>query len=101
MWFGAPWRENKLGSRGGPLVSYALQKRGPETQPRSASRSPKVVPTTPMPELAWAEQERDKTRTMSERVNARLRDEFGANHLRPLVRQRWWPVPHRNCTIEM
>jgi len=54
-----------------------------------------------MPELAWAEQERDKTRTMSERVNARLRDEFGANHLRPLVRQRWWPVPHRNCTIEM
>ena len=42
----------------------------------------KVFPDTPTPQLTWAEQERFKTRTMSERVNARLKDEFGASQIR-------------------
>lgn len=49
---------------------------------KKPSQMPKVFPVTPTPELTWAEQERYKTRTMSERVNARLKDEFGASHLR-------------------
>jgi hypothetical protein len=49
---------------------------------KKPSQLPKVFPVTPTPELTWAEQERYKTRTMSERVNARLKDEFGASHLR-------------------
>jgi hypothetical protein len=43
---------------------------------------PKVFPVVPTPELTWAQQERFKERTMIERVNARLKDEFGASHLR-------------------
>jgi hypothetical protein len=42
----------------------------------------KVFPPKPAPELTWAQQERYKERTMSERVNARLKDEFGAGHIR-------------------
>jgi IS5 family transposase len=42
----------------------------------------KVFPDKPTPELTPAQQERYKTRTMSERVNARLKDEFGANQIR-------------------
>ena len=42
----------------------------------------KVFPAKPTPELTWAQQERYKERTMSERVNARLKDEFGASHIR-------------------
>jgi hypothetical protein len=49
---------------------------------KKPSQLPKAFPATPTPELTWAEQERYKTRTMSERVNARLKDEFGASHLR-------------------
>lgn len=36
----------------------------------------------PVLELTWARQEHCKERTMSERVNARLKDEFGAGHIR-------------------
>jgi hypothetical protein len=43
---------------------------------------PKVFPVRPTPQLSWAEQDRYKERTMSERVNARLKDEFGASHIR-------------------
>ncbi|SPE37753.1 hypothetical protein SBA3_2700046 [Candidatus Sulfopaludibacter sp. SbA3] len=46
------------------------------------NRRTKVFPATPTPELTRVEQERYKTRTMSERVNARLKNEFGASHLR-------------------
>src|SRR6266853_5837964 len=49
---------------------------------KKPSQMPKVFPTTPTPQLTWAEQERYKTRTMSERVNARLKDEFGGSHIR-------------------
>lgn len=49
---------------------------------RKPSQTPKVFPPKPAPELTWAQQERYKERTMSERVNARLKDEFGASHIR-------------------
>jgi len=42
----------------------------------------KVFPDKPTPQLTQAQQERYKIRTMSERVNARLKDEFGANQIR-------------------
>jgi len=54
--------------------------------PRRGTKKPsqmqKVFPDKPTPQLSWAEQERYKTRTMSERVNARLKDEFGASQIR-------------------
>lgn len=60
-----------------PIVAPS-QRRGT----RKPSQLPKVFPFQPAPELTWAQQERFKERTMSERVNARLKDEFGASHLR-------------------
>jgi hypothetical protein len=54
--------------------------------PRRGTKKPsqmqKVFPDKPMPQLTWEQQERFKTRTMSERVNARLKDEFGASQIR-------------------
>jgi hypothetical protein len=49
---------------------------------KKPSKLPKVFPPKQAPELTWAQQERYKERTMSERVNARLKDEFGAGHIR-------------------
>lgn len=49
---------------------------------KKPSQLPKLFPPKPTPELTWAQQERYKERTMSERVNARLKDEFGASHIR-------------------
>jgi hypothetical protein len=49
---------------------------------RKSSQLPKVFPDKPAPQLTWAQQDRYKTRTMVERVNARLKDEFGASHIR-------------------
>lgn len=49
---------------------------------KKPSQLQKVFPDKPTPQLTWAEQERFKTRTMSERVNARLKDEFGASQIR-------------------
>lgn len=49
---------------------------------KKPSRMPKVFPAKLAPELTWAQRERYKERTMSERVNARLKDEFGAGHVR-------------------
>src|SRR6187402_1053619 len=54
----------------------------PRRGTKKSSQVPKVYPDTPGPELCWAKQERFKVRTMSERVNARLKDEFGANQIR-------------------
>lgn len=42
----------------------------------------KAFPAKPAPELCWAKKERFKERTMIERVNARLKDEFGASQIR-------------------
>jgi hypothetical protein len=56
------------------------------THPRRGSKQmsqlPKVFPIKLAPEMTWAQRERFKERTMSERVNARLKDEFGGRHLR-------------------
>lgn len=49
---------------------------------KKPSQLPKVFPVRSTPQLTWAEQDRYKERTMSERVNARLKDEFGASHVR-------------------
>lgn len=54
----------------------------PRRGTKKPSQLPKVFPIEPTPELTWAQRERFKERTMSERVNARLKDEFGASHLR-------------------
>jgi hypothetical protein len=54
--------------------------------PRRGTKRPspltKVFPAKPTPELCWAKRERFKERTMIERVNARLKDEFGASQIR-------------------
>jgi len=49
---------------------------------RRVSPLTKIFPPKPTPELSWAEQDRFKTRTMVERVNGRLKDEFGASYVR-------------------
>lgn len=54
----------------------------PRRGTKKPSQVPKVYPDKPGPQLTWAQQERFKTRTMSERVNARLKDEFGASQIR-------------------
>ena len=54
----------------------------PRRGTKKSSQLPKIFPDKPTPQLTWAQQERYKTRTMSERVNARLKDEFGASHIR-------------------
>ena len=54
--------------------------------PRRGTKKPsplkKVFPVVPTPQLSPAQQERFRERTMVERVNARLKDEFGASQLR-------------------
>jgi hypothetical protein len=54
----------------------------PRRGTKKPSKMQKVFPDKPTPQLAPAQQERFKTRTMIERVNARLKDEFGANQIR-------------------
>ena len=49
---------------------------------KKPSQLPKVFPPKPAPQLSWAQQDRFKERTMVERVNGRLKDEFGASHIR-------------------
>lgn len=54
--------------------------------PRRGTKKPsqlaKIFPPEPTPELSWAQGERFKERTMVERVNGQLKDEFGASHIR-------------------
>jgi hypothetical protein len=54
----------------------------PRRGTKKPSQLPKVFPPKPTPELNWAQQERYKERTMVERVNGRLKEEFGAAHIR-------------------
>jgi hypothetical protein len=54
----------------------------PRRGTKQPSLLPKIFPAIPTPQLTWAQRERYKERTMSERVNARLKDEFGASHIR-------------------
>ncbi|MCO5350731.1 MAG: transposase [Bryobacteraceae bacterium] len=46
------------------------------------TKKPRRSPKPPQPPPNAAQQERYKERTMSERVNARLKDEFGARQIR-------------------
>jgi hypothetical protein len=51
----------------------------PEKGPKSKSFLP---PVTPSRELSWAQQERYQERTMIERINGRIKDEFGGRYIR-------------------
>lgn len=54
----------------------------PRARHQEVIASAKVYPDTPAPELCWSKQGRFKVRTMSERVNGRLKVEFGASQIR-------------------
>jgi len=56
----------------------------PIIDPKNAGRKPKssFLPGKTPRELTWAERDRFAERTMIERVYARLKDEFGARHVR-------------------
>lgn len=54
----------------------------PRRNGRSKSQLPKVFSPKLAPEMTWAQRERYKERTAVERVNARLKDEFGGRHIR-------------------
>jgi hypothetical protein len=54
----------------------------PRRGTKKSSQVPKAYPDTPVPALCPAKRQRYKGRTMSERVNARLKDEFGAGQIR-------------------
>jgi len=54
----------------------------PRRKTRKPSQVPKVYPPQLGQQLSWAQQERYKERTMVERVNGRLKDEFGASQVR-------------------
>jgi hypothetical protein len=56
-----------------PIVDPVQHYQGPESF---------VPPKKPNRQLSWAEEERYKERTMVERVNARLKDEFGGRTVR-------------------
>jgi hypothetical protein len=73
----------------GEILAHSRQlNHVPVVQPHSRrgtkkpSQLPKAFPDKPTPELCPAKRERYKHRTMIERVNARLKDEFGANQIR-------------------
>lgn len=73
----------------GPILEHSRQlNHVPIVQPhprrgtKKPSQLPKVFPVKLPPQLCPAKQERFKERTMVERVNARLKDEFGARHIR-------------------
>ena len=54
----------------------------PRRGTKKPSQVPPAYPDKPTPQLTPAQEQRYKTRTMSERVNARLKDEFGASQIR-------------------
>lgn len=54
----------------------------PRRGTKKPSQLPKSFPAEAGVELTWAERERFKERTMVERVNGRLKDEFGGNQVR-------------------
>ena len=69
-----PTASNSITCRSSPSI--------PRRGTKKPSQLPKVFPDQPTPQLTWAQQDRFKTRTMIERVNARLKDEFGASQIR-------------------
>ena len=57
-------------------IVYPKAPGGPKSQAKA------IPMDKPKRQLSWAEQERYKERTMVERVNARLKDEFGGRNVR-------------------
>lgn len=49
---------------------------------KKPSQLPNIFPAQLTPQLTWAQQDRFKEPSMSERVNARLKDEFGGSQIR-------------------
>jgi hypothetical protein len=64
------------------LNHVAIVQPHPRRNGKSKSVLPKLFPPKLAPEMTWAQQQRYKERTTIERVNARLKDEFGARHIR-------------------
>lgn len=64
------------------LQHVAIIATHPRRGTKKPSQMPKVFPPQPTPQFTWAQQERFKERTMIERVNGRLKDEFGARQIR-------------------
>jgi len=54
----------------------------PIVDPPERGRKQESFLATPSREWSWAQQERYRERTMIERVNARIKDEFGGRHIR-------------------
>jgi hypothetical protein len=54
----------------------------PIVDPPPRGHHPESFLATPSRKLSWAQQERYQERTMVERVNARVKDEFGGRHIR-------------------
>lgn len=54
----------------------------PRRNGKSKSQLPKIFQPKRAPEMTWAQQDRYKERSTVERVNARLKDEFGARNVR-------------------
>jgi hypothetical protein len=54
----------------------------PRRGTKNESKMPNAFPAKLAPELTPAQRQRYKERTMVERVNARLKDEFGASQIR-------------------
>jgi len=64
------------------LQHVAIIATHPRRGTKKHSQMPNVFPSEPTPQFTPAQQERYKERTMAERVNSRLKDEFGACQIR-------------------
>jgi len=64
------------------LNHIPIVKPHPSHGTKKVSNMPKVFPPKLARQFDWAEEDRFRERTMVERVNARLKDEFGASHVR-------------------
>jgi hypothetical protein len=64
------------------LNHVAIVQPHPRRNGKSKSVLPRVFTAKRAPEMTWAQQDRFRERTSAERVNARLKDEFGARHIR-------------------
>jgi hypothetical protein len=69
-----------------PIIAPHPRRGSRKPLPAQGTKKPlpvkKVASDKLTPQLSWAQQDRFQLRTMSERVNARLKDEFGASQIR-------------------
>ena len=63
-------------------INTSLRLSSRRIDPHLRRRKAEPFSPTAAPQLSWAQQERYQERTMSERVNARLKDEFGGRNIR-------------------